>query len=422
MKNLICFATTIGAAALFAGCGGSQPPIGAPGAMRESLPVRTTSLYKVLHRFLPHARHGGPSAGPSSGLIEVNGRLYGTTVGLGNVNSGSVYSMSANGAHKVLYRFDDSNGARPFGTLLDVNGTLYGTTYSGGSSGDGVVFSFSSSGVETVLHTFAGGSDGAEPIAGLIYVNGALYGTTLDGGGMGCGSYGGCGTVYSVSTSGAYQVLYRFTGGSDGGNPHAPLLNVDGALYGTTVHGGTSNHGTVYTLTASGSESAIYSFAAGSDGAYPEAPLIGVNGTLYGTTAEGGDSTCTTSYAIGCGTVYTITTRGSERVLYKFKGTPDGYNPRAGLYVLNGTLYGTTWQGGSGSCKNTSYGGCGILFSLTTRGKEHVLHTFIGGSDGATPGFGSLVGMNGNLYGTTTYGGRNGCDFKGCGTAYELTP
>ncbi len=75
------------------------------------------------------------------------------------------------------------------------------------------------------------------------------------------------------------------------------------------------------------------------DGEYPQATLVDVNGTLYGTTQGGG----TNLY----GTVFSITTSGSENVLYSFKGGKDGAFPWGGLAYVSGTLYGVTSQGGT---------------------------------------------------------------------------
>jgi uncharacterized repeat protein (TIGR03803 family) len=152
----------------------------------------------------------------------------------------------------VLYRFaGGSDGEYPDANLLNVNGTFYGTTSDGGASDDGTVYSVNSSGTEKVLYSFAGGADGAHPLSGLIDVNGMLYGTTTQGGGTGCNNTG-CGTVYSISTSGTENVLYSFAGGSDGSSPRAPLLDVGGKLYGTTEDGGTADKsdccGTVFAL------------------------------------------------------------------------------------------------------------------------------------------------------------------------------
>jgi uncharacterized repeat protein (TIGR03803 family) len=246
-------------------------------------------------------------------------------------------------AATALYRMLD---------LTEVNGTLYGTTSAGGPGG-GTVYSITTSGTETVLHTFGRG-DGLRPLAGLLNVKGTLYGTTVAGGKTGCYDQRGCGTVFSVTTSGKESVLYSFTGTSgDGANPNARLINVKGKLYGTTPLGGTYTRGTVFSIGATGTEQVLHNFGSGSDGASPEAGLINVKGKLYGTTEAGGTN--------NHGTVFAITTSGAETVLHSFGGPPnDGAFPVAGLLNVNGTLYGTTAGGGA-------YGsyGYGTVFALT---------------------------------------------------------
>jgi uncharacterized repeat protein (TIGR03803 family) len=74
--------------------------------------------------------------------------------------------------------------------------------------------------------------------------------------------------------------IYNFTGGSDGSVPDAGLFDLKGRLYGTTTTGGTSDLGTVYSITTSGSESVIHSFNGTPDGSSPYAGLIAVNGAL----------------------------------------------------------------------------------------------------------------------------------------------
>jgi uncharacterized repeat protein (TIGR03803 family) len=288
--------------------------------------------------------------------------LYGTTDKGGSASdgyfaNGIVYRTSTTGATKVLHRFGggDSDGARPFAGLIEVNGTLYGTTQWGGSgkcanesgdSGCGTVYSISTSGKEKMLYSFARGSDGANPDASLIDVNGTLYGTTARGGASAC-SGNGCGTVYSISTTGAEKVLYSFAGGSDGANPVAGLIDVKGTLYGTTSGGGSSDNGTVYSISTTGTEEVLYSFRGYSYGGEPLAPLIDVKGALYGTTAYG--------------TVYSISTTGAETLLYHFTGEKSGESPAAPLIVVNDTLYGTTTKGGSG-CGHI---GCGTIFTFS---------------------------------------------------------
>jgi uncharacterized repeat protein (TIGR03803 family) len=308
----------------------------------------------------------------------------------------------------VLYRFrrhKHGDGAYPSQDLIDVNGTLYGTTGFGGSgSGFGTLYSVTTAGIEKVMHSFSYNCCGI-PRGGVVDVNGTLYGTAgSDASGM----------VYSISTSGGYNVLYDFGGSPDGYAPYGKLLNVNGTLYGVTYYGGTGcgglGCGTVYSITTSGYEKVLYSFQGGSDGGFPLSGLINVNGTLYGTTYFGGGSGCG---SLGCGTVYSISTSGTENVLYRFSGGSDGGNPVASLLEMNGTLYGTTEGGGSA--------GYGTLFSMTTSGGEQVLHSFVG-SDGANPAA-DLIDVNNILYGTTYNGGvESACGGKGCGTVFALTP
>ena len=420
------------ALAFVAGCGALQPATGVPGQARADR-TRSASSYSVLYRFANRVHagrrrfHGG--YGPLAPLIDVDGTLFGTTFYGGyhpcSGGCGTVYGISKSGAHTVLYRFDGgSDGASPWAGLLDVNTTLYGTTYSGGGSTydySGTLYSVTTSGVASVLHRFTGGSGGANPVAGLAAVAGTLYGTTLYGGTASecLARQYGCGTVYSISSEGAFQVLYRFEGGSDGAGPAARLIDVHGTLYGTTEGGGdtscgsTEGCGTVYSVSRSGKEKVLHRFSGGSDGRHPQSGLIDVNGTLYGTTAAGG--------AFDEGTVYSITATGTENVVYSFAGGSDGARPTAGLIDVKGLLYGTTSQGGGGECYSGS--GCGTIYSVTPTGSENVLHSFGGAPDGAVPQA-ELTNVRGTLYGTTAYGGGGTCvgAERGCGTVFSLTP
>ncbi|MGA8326822.1 MAG: choice-of-anchor tandem repeat GloVer-containing protein, partial [Candidatus Cybelea sp.] len=56
--------------------------------------------------------------------------------------------------------------------------------------------------------------------------------------------------------------------------------------------------GTVFSVTTSGTETVLHSFGGSGDGAHPDASLLNVNGTLYGTTGGGG--------AHGDGTVFSL--------------------------------------------------------------------------------------------------------------------
>jgi len=178
--------------------------------------------------------------------------------------------------------------------------------------------------------------------------------------------------------------------------------------------------GVLHVSTASATnDTVLHSFGAPSDGAEPAAGLIAVNGTLYGTTIFR-DSVVGFS---GAGTVFSIDpTTGSEKVLYAFNGGSDGANPLASLTALNGTLYGTTENGGTVRC---GHRGCGTVFSITTSGTKRILHRFdthIGDGDGRNPSAG-LIAVGGTLYGTTSSGGSGYCYYRrGCGTVFSIKP
>jgi uncharacterized repeat protein (TIGR03803 family) len=192
---------------------------------------------------------------------------------------------------------------------------------------------------------------------------------------------------------------------------------VNGVLYGTTLFGGDAlGHGTVFKITTSGTERVVYRFGGGSDGVNPgRGGLISVNGVLYGTTEGGGANSCSrcpqSCQGGGCGTVFKITTSGVESVLYRFAGESDGADPVAGLTDVDGVLYGTTAAGG----KVCAAAGCGTVFKVTASGVESVLHRFGAVGDGGIP-IGGLVNVNGTLYGTTEGGGAGGA-----GTVYKIT-
>jgi uncharacterized repeat protein (TIGR03803 family) len=393
---------------LFSACGASQPPIGAPprSSSTAQLP-RADADYTVLYSF-----KAGGGVHPASGVIAGGKTLYGTTVYGGDESCvrgcGTVYAIAHTSQERLIYRFTryTSDGHYPLAALTLVGGTLYGTTLAGGSGtncygGCGTVFSVSRSGKETVLYNFDDGfHDGALPDAPLLDVDGTLYGTTEAGGPWGDG------TIFSISTTGTETVLHNFTGeADDGAGPSSQLVEIDGTLYGITPFGGAKNLGTVFSVTTSGSESVLYSFKGGTrDGALPRS-LIAVNGMLFGTTTAGGSSaTCEG----GCGTLFEISTTGGKsiRILHSFAKS-QGSNP-GGLTTTGGMLYGVAYSGGD------HYKG--TLFEASLEGATRVLQNFGATSDGENP-VGQLLVVDDTLYGTTWAGGS-----EGKGTVYTLKP
>jgi uncharacterized repeat protein (TIGR03803 family) len=252
-----------------------------------------------------------------------------------------------------------------------------------------------------VLYEFTGGADGGNPYASSLVQDSAgnLYGTTEYGGILSCqgGLAPGCGTVFKLD-SGSETVLHSFAGSPDGQFPLPGLIrDKAGNLYGTTFAGGTGPgpNGTVFKITSSGSESVLYSFTGAPNVDSPFSVLIRDSaGNLYGTSRSGG--------AFGLGSVFKLTTRGKETVLHSFTGGPDGATPFAGLILDSaGNLYGTTYDGGSSASR-------GIVFKLDPSGTVTVLHTFKASGDGAHPYAGLTRDSQGNLYGTTYFGGKSG--------------
>jgi uncharacterized repeat protein (TIGR03803 family) len=253
-----------------------------------------------------------------------------------------------------------------------------------------------------VLYQFQGGTDASGPIGGLTKAGKLLYGTTYFGG------TNNLGTVYTLAKDGAESVLHSFGSGSDGADPEAGLVaDAKGNLYGTTYNGGTEDRGTVFKITPKGHETVLYSFCPNyphcTDGFNVSSSLIlDSKGNLYGTTYAGG--------ADSLGTIFEVTPDGTETVLYSFKGGDDGADPSAGLIVdASGNFYGTTYDGGASDL--------GTVFELAANGTESVLYSFKGGSDGENPVASLILDGQGNLYSTTYSGGSSDN-----GTVFKLAP
>jgi len=228
-----------------------------------------------------------------------------------------------------------------------------------------------------------------------------------------------------------YKILHNFSGGPDGEWPLGGLIaDSDGNLFGVTLSGGGvggcsagTGCGTVFKISPKGEEAVLYAFAGGADGTRPEDSLVrDVIGSLYGVTQEGG-SDCTPGDTSGCGTVFKISPSGAHTILHVFTGgSRDGKGPNGSLILDSvGNLYGTTGYGGGSGCIN-GYG-CGTIYKLAPSEKETLLYRFQGTTDGAQPVAGLLRDSSGNLFGTTYYGGYFGggfCSLYGCGVVFEL--
>jgi uncharacterized repeat protein (TIGR03803 family) len=337
--------------------------------------------------------NGFDGSQPYAGLTPGNdGNFYGTTFLGGTNHFGSVFRITPAGALTPLHSFSFIDGETPTAALvLGSDGNFYGTTFSGGSNYFyGTVFQIAANGAFNSLYSFTNGPDGGEPYAGLVQDGaGVFYGTTFAGGTNG---YGG---VFQITSGGALTPLYSFTNGADGSQPDAGLLlGSDGNFYGTTTTGGSNGFGTVFKITPVGALTPLYSFTNGLDGAEPVATLAqAAGGLLYGATYSGGSS--------GNGALFDISTNGVFTALYSFTGGIDGANPGAALAPgSDGNFYGTTYAGGSN--------GNGGIFKFTPRGVLTPIYVFTGAADGASSYALLAPGSDGDFYGTTQYGGQDG--------------
>ncbi len=421
---------------------------GAVGARAQGTPS-----YSVLHTFT-----GADGEYPLAGLVrDWEGNLYSTTFLGGDLNQcggsgcGVVFKLDRRNKETVLYSFEGgTDGAGPAMDLLrDQAGNLYSTTHTGGdisgctgvgfpSADCGVVFEVKPNGKEIALHAFTGGADGLGGSSGLVQDwEGNLYGTAIAGGDLTGACTGqpaaGCGVLFRVNPrTGKETVLHTFEVADGYGVYGDLLMDQAGNIYGTASLGGdTSGYcgsdlviadtgggigcGTVYRLDRSGRFNVLHAFNGTDGGPYPDAWLVpDREGNLYGMTGNGGDLNACGGF--GCGVVFKLDRRGDESVLYNFTGGADGSITFAGVVRdAAGNLYGTTGFGGNLSDCGGS--GCGVVFKVDPAGKETVLYTFTGGTDGANPQGNLLLDEEGNLYGTASGGGDSTCQ---CGVVFKI--
>ena len=342
------------------------PPIGGVGPWTEV----------TVHRF-----QGAPDDGDtpeSRPIITPDGVLYGTTYLGGANNTGTVFKAippptpDAPWIVRVIHDFGVTagDGLNPAASLLFANGVFYGTTQGGGATGRGTVFSLSAdpagSWTETVLYSFRALPDASFPSSELAMdADGNFYGNALQGGANNLGA------VYRLSPpavpGGRWResVIYSFNG-TDGTLPSGRLIFDDeGALYGTTSGGGAREGGTVFRLNPPAvpgepwTQEVLFAFSGGRDGGSPDAGVtMDRQGRLIGVTENGGNGVPIPSG----GVVFMLEPPAepggewTETVLHAFGGN-DGFRPIAPLLLRNGTIYGTTAQGGAF--------GTGTAFSLS---------------------------------------------------------
>jgi uncharacterized repeat protein (TIGR03803 family) len=302
-----------------------------------------------------------------------------------------------------LVSFNGTNGYSPSAPLLQAkDGNFYGTTVFGGAHNSGTVFQFTSNNMLATLASF-NGTNGYEPSSGLIQgANGSFYGTTSFGGpytSLDTTYHLGFGTVFQI-TNGALNTVAAFSG-TNGAQPSGLVQASNGTIYGGLQDGPDPSNpvagaGGLFTLDTNYNLATPFFFST-NNGANPVTTLVlGTNGSLYGTTSQGGSASV--------GTVFKFTTNNTFSSLDSFGGA-NGFTPNTLTLGSDGNFYGTTF----GSLTNF-----GTIFQLRPDGALTTLASFQTNT-GYSPSF-LIQASDGNFYGTTHQGGA-----YGFGTIFELT-
>ena len=294
---------------------------------------------------------------PYGSLTLLGNTLFGTTYLGGLHGDGTVFSIHTDGSgYRDLWDFADTgtvvnnySGYRSESSLTAIGGKLFGTTYEGGFNADGTLFRIDTSYTKDTTRIMGGykdlwdfhynsDSNGAYPYTVTLQVSPSkkvLYGAAYEGG------VNDKGCVFSIDTNGAhYKNLHNFGSGGDGYYPYSSVLLAGAKLYGMTYEGGGYGYGTIYSLDTNGTNyMALYDFG-GTNGEYPYGDLTIAGNMMYGMTEAGGTN--------GYGTIFSIDTVGNNFTnLFNFDYYTYGEEPEANLLLSNGSVYGTTYDGGS---------------------------------------------------------------------------
>jgi uncharacterized repeat protein (TIGR03803 family) len=354
---------------------------------------------------------------PRSGVTAVGDALFGATY-LGGDSAcatvtrscGVVYEVEQGGIKRLHVFTGKPDGSEPWAALTNVKGTLYGTTTLGGDSqsiycnagsGCGTIFKVSTSGEETVVHSFDNKTDGAYPGQdSLVYAKGALYGVTPGGGANFLGA------IVRITLDGKESLIYSST---DADSVPQSLSYVNGNFYVAAIGNQGEGVGMIEELLPNGKMKTLYVFKGPPDAGYPVGKLVAIGKTLYGASTGGGDPYCSG----GCGTVYSLTPNGREHVLHAFNHASEGLQPQSGVTLVRGALY------GAACC---AFVGGGSIYKVTTSGSETVIRQFSGEASDARAPYGLPVLFDGALYGTTGFGGHTRNHKVGYGTVFKVNP
>jgi uncharacterized repeat protein (TIGR03803 family) len=342
----------------------------------------------------------GVGANPIGGIIYSlsQGKFYGLTSNGGNTSNGTLISVDTTNFNlSAVFSFNDAglDGGFPVGGIIKGgNGRVYGTTSKGGVNGLGTVFELDASGINTTKVADFNGTAGSDPRGALVEtVPGKYIGMTFDGGSFNFGC------IYEIDASlpfptAAIQKLALSSG--LGTYPKGGIIKANnGKFYGLTSSGGVNNDGVLFEYNPiTNNYIKRHEFSALTTGSAPVGNLVqAANGSLYGTTSSGG--------ANGGGVIFKYNpTDSSFTKVYDFTNA-SGISPEGGLTYnfFTNFFYGMTKLGGTNAK--------GVLFNFQPQTLAYMAYFHFGGTNGEYPSGKLVCSDNGNMYGTTEFGGTN---------------
>lgn len=333
-----------------------------------------------------------PQGNRPQALIQASdGNFYGVATGGGTQNSGTIFSITPSGAFTLLFTFQPGDGYPTFTLVEAKDGTLWGHSVGGGQFGNGTIFKIKKDGTDfQIVYSFpADSSEFFFNVSLIAGKNGKIYGSSPGGGGLGCNGYG-CGTIFQITPkTGAFKTLHVLNGTSDGGNPSGLIQASNGSFYGVAMNN-------VFRITPAGKFTVIAALPSGDypytngSGAGGGGVIQGSNGHLFGVLED--------------------PVAGAPR-LYELLLTGKSFQVHPALPGLQySTLLSNLCMTKDGNLWLASYGASGAKGAIVEISPQDgsVLQTIpFSGTNGQNPAAPVIQGTDGNLYGTTFYGGTD---------------
>ena len=313
---------------------------------------------------------------PTGPLLQgKDGNFYGTSTYGGATEQGTIFKITPAGVLTVIYNFDNTHGEYPIGGLVQgTDGNFYGTALDGGTKGYGTIFKVTPAGRLTVLHNMNGASDGGAPYAGLVQAtDGNFYGANAYGGASSTNCPNGCGTIFRISPTGSFKVIYNFDM-TTGSLPYSSLFqHTNGLIYGMTQGGGSAGLGVVYSVNIGASTLASLVSTSGKVGKMIEVLGQGFTGTTkvsFGGASASfkvvSDGYLTATVPTGATTAAVTITTPSGTLTSKqiFRVTPQvtGFSPTSGSVGTSVTITGVSLT----QATKVTFGGVSATFTVNS--------------------------------------------------------